>query len=345
METPFKKDVVRLNTRLAGVDLFRILGTIAVICIHLPPVGMQSPDYWSWVNQAARFGVPFFFVVSGYFFAGSWLRGGDSFRLLWKSGRRIGIVFMVWALFYAVVPPFVGNPPSYLDHVGAHLHNMIRHPQHFLMTGDVYHLWFLSSLGQALVILALCLRWRLPNVALLTGIILYAIGLLAGSYAVTPIGIDLHFYSRNGPFFSTLFVTLGAWMALHPPARLLGDGIGLTIVGMIGQFAEVAFLKDAYGVALASNNFVVSTVPFGLGVAMLSFSSAGSGALRRLQPLGCLSLGIYVLHPYFIEVISILPQTRWMVQQPALMAISVFAITAAAVWGLTKVTWVKPLIS
>jgi surface polysaccharide O-acyltransferase-like enzyme len=329
---------------MEGVDLLRILGTIAVVCIHLPPDGVTSPDYWAWVNQAARFGVPFFFIVSGYFFAGSWLRGGDAFRLLWKSGRRIGTVFLFWALFYAVVPPFVGNATSYREQVEVHLVNMVRYPLHFLTTGGVYHLWFLSSLGQALFILALCLRWRLPKLALLTGIVLYAIGLLSGSYAVAPIGLDLHFYSRNGPFFSTLFVALGAWLALHPPARLLAWGMGFSIVGMTGQFAEVAFLEKAYGVALTSNNFVVSTVPFGLGVAMLGFSSAGSGVLRRLQPIGCLSLGIYVLHPYLIEVISFFPQTLWLVQQPPLMAIGVFAITAAAVWGLSKMKWLKPLI-
>jgi surface polysaccharide O-acyltransferase-like enzyme len=113
---------------------------------------------------------------------------------------------------------------------------------------------------------------------------------------------------------------------------------------MTGQFVEVAFLENAYGVALTSNNFVISTVPFGLGVAMLGFSSAGSRVLRRLQPIGCLSLGIYVLHPYFIEVISIFPQTLWLVQQPPLMAIGVFAITAAAVLGLSKMRWLKPLI-
>jgi surface polysaccharide O-acyltransferase-like enzyme len=219
VETPVKIDFVQSKARMEGVDLFRILGTIAVICIHLPPIGMPSPDYWAWVNQAARFGVPFFFIVSGYFFACSWLRGGNAFRLLWKSGRRIGLVFMFWALFYAFVPPFVGNPPSHLEQVGVHLVNMVRYPQHFLMTGGVYHLWFLSSLGQALFILALFLRWRLLNLALLTGIVLYAIGLLSGSYAVTR-SESISIFIRGTGRFSARYLLRWehGWRCTHRPA-------------------------------------------------------------------------------------------------------------------------------
>ena len=83
--------------------------------------------------------------------------------------------------FFAVVPPFVGGAADgYGVAVRQHLANITRFPHYFLLTGNVYHLWFLSSLLQGICLVWLCLRfWKLRG-AVLVGGAFYAAVLLGG---------------------------------------------------------------------------------------------------------------------------------------------------------------------
>lgn len=118
-----------------------------------------------------------------------------------------------------MVPPYVGGAPQgNWVALRQHLENILRYPHHFLLTGDVYQLWFLSSLLQGIGVVWVCLRFWNGRGAL-----------LGASYAGTRAGFQTHFDMKNGPFSSTLFVALGVWLTLAQPARgrvLAGIGVG-----------------------------------------------------------------------------------------------------------------------
>ena len=77
----------------------------------------------------------------------------------------------------------------------------------------------------AVLLLAFCWRIRLPRLALVAGALLYGLALIGGSYGPLLPGGEWALLTRNGPFFSLLFVALGAELRLR--GRLANSCIAL----------------------------------------------------------------------------------------------------------------------
>ena len=92
--------------RLQGVEVFRVLAIIAVICLHTAvydgplAVGRQMDGPTLLVN-ASRFAVPMFFVLAGYF----WGRNtpADAMGASIKTSKRILLIFIGWSCVYLAV--------------------------------------------------------------------------------------------------------------------------------------------------------------------------------------------------------------------------------------------------
>jgi len=69
--------------RISSVDTIRLLAIISVIAIHTRPFSYNEDSgelyYYLdiFINQMARFAVPFFFVISGYFWGVKIRNGAD----------------------------------------------------------------------------------------------------------------------------------------------------------------------------------------------------------------------------------------------------------------------------
>jgi len=78
-------------------------------------------------------------------------------------------------------------------------------------------------------------------------ILLYLFDLVAGSYSSIPWGIAISFNTRNGPFFSLLFVTIGWFLASEKYTFHPTKYISLTFVGLGIHILEVFVLsKNSY---------------------------------------------------------------------------------------------------
>lgn len=66
--------------------------------------------------------------------------------------------------------------------------------------------------------------------------------ILAGSYTSLT-GLEAPFFTRNGPFFSTLMVTLGFLIRQHEWKVSSAKALGLIALGMCIHFAEVVWLS------------------------------------------------------------------------------------------------------
>ena len=59
-----------MKKRPAALDGFRMFAALLVVCIHTSPLASLNADADFWLTRVlARVGVPFFFLVSGYFLA------------------------------------------------------------------------------------------------------------------------------------------------------------------------------------------------------------------------------------------------------------------------------------
>jgi surface polysaccharide O-acyltransferase-like enzyme len=322
------------------------IAIFAVIILH--SVQPQNGPEMGWalqiLNQVCRFAVPCFFLMAGFFFMHAWRRNSDHLALARSYGGRLMKPFIFWALFYAVIPPFIGGSPHGIGPaILGHLANIARYPHSFLLTGFVYHLWFLSSMLQAAGIVWVSLRLGDLRIALALGFVLYCVALLGGSYSQTAFGFHTHFDMKNGPFVSTLFFALGAWIEERRPNIPLLAGALLLWIGLIAHLVEGVFLLDKFARPIINNQYLLGTPLYAVGVMFVALARPNF-AWGVATAIGVYSLGVYAFHPYVIEVLLRLPFGHVFSSEPLLLSLLVLAIAFATMSLLGRIRWLRPFV-
>ncbi|NEU70484.1 acyltransferase [Spirosoma agri] len=272
-----------MSQRNAGVDLFRLIAAFAVIFIHC-----IYSDKFPLLPLAGRWAVPFFFMVSGYFFQKSYSTHAKQAFL--KTAQSVTILF-VWAnLFYLL---FLGLTEGSVSSLATHF---------TLLVGAYFHLWFLTSLLVGYLVLWFCLTYLrqdvLPFLAVLSIILILGLNPYSFLLAMSPHPL----YARlllSIPFLCIGF--LGAKYSLHRYVYtstcwlLISFGFGL-------QLVEVWLLSGNQS-SFRLVDFVVGTLFLSVGLFLLSLRLIVSPTCRLSYYGQRYSLPLYLYHPvvnYFL---------------------------------------------
>jgi surface polysaccharide O-acyltransferase-like enzyme len=299
----------RRTGRIASIDWFRVWAILAVIVVHTDPLdsdvfgGGITGAFESIISQSARVSVAYFFIIAGFFFGRKILDGSPPLPLFARYARRLLRIWLLWSAIYIAAMLIVPNYAN-LGYGGAMLakfSHIAANPLEWALQGGKPHLWFLMSLVQALLIAAVCARLRLKHGLLIAGIILYVFGLLMGPYALTPVGIDIDFNSRNGPFMSTLLVAVGWELARRDWQVSTAAATGVAVIGWTGYLAEMHLIPIFFG-GLKIADYGIFTPVYALGLVLVAFSRPSLGEGTTWSRLGArYVLGIYVCHYLFVE--------------------------------------------
>ena len=333
--------------RLQDVDFFRFVAVIAVVIIHAKPfmgLAEESHGVYPYVyilfDQMSRFAVPFFFVVSGYFWGLSVGKSNKPVDKAFKSANRILMILAFWSLIYIFSPDFgclyeKGLQCLSLD-FRADLTALIETPLEVFIKVMTSHLWFLWSLASAMLITGVLVRLKMKKTLLILSIGLYAIGVLAMAYTNTPIGFSMGFNTRNGPFFALFPFVLGYFLS-HRERHIgwMKHGALLFLAGMVVHFAEISLLYFRFETWPALD-YVFSTWAMGYGLAMMALSGRINfvhTSLGGIIHLGKQTLGIYAAHRLFVDAFRPMEtiQPYWA---------SAFAYIAAIMLATIVLVWI-----
>jgi len=330
--------------RIAGIDALKAFAIAAVILIHIPRSPVTDTVSWQLLIECCRFAVPCFFLTSGFLFMRTWRANPSGHHLILKYVRRLGLAFLIWSFFYAVVPPFpMGAPHGILSAVREHFAVALHHPRYFLVNGTAYHLWFLPALLLGLVITWLCMNYASTGLGVLIGAAFYCVALSGGPYSSTLAGFHTDYDLKNGPYFSTLFVALGAWTAAHEfRIPRVWTGV-LAVSGLLVSIGELYSLQRGDLQAFHSVSYSIGTIPFALGVFFfaLSFDSVPP----RIAWIGSLSLGIYLIHPYLIELVRQSPLSSFVAGYPLIFAAAILAASIGVVTIMNRIAPLRKLVT
>jgi surface polysaccharide O-acyltransferase-like enzyme len=299
--------------RLASVDAWRFIAVVAVIAIHTTPEAASGATRWFepsfLINQVARFAVPFFFVVSGYFWGQRVAKSSSVIATSSPTARRILVIFIVWTVIYAlpydVATVADGGPLEPLRTAWWHLNAQVAHPMTLLMQGTKSHLWFLVALLCALAISAVFVQYRWYVPLAVVAVLLYVVELLTKPYVQTPLGWSIDFNTRNGPFCGTIFFVTGFFLSrseLRPAwARL---GMLMFFGGCCLHLAENRYLSTHLE-SKGFQDFVIGTYPMGVGAALIALSGRRFKGVDALARLGRDALGIYLVHAIFVDLFHV----------------------------------------
>jgi surface polysaccharide O-acyltransferase-like enzyme len=338
--------------RIVSIDAARSLGILAIICIHTGPflgAGFNATEDMLAIiiNQTAHCAVPFFFVAAGYFLAKKMATDRSPLRVAASYSGRLLAVFVFWSLAYVLVPPHMSivKQHHYWEFTSARILAMLQDPMALVFEGTRGHLWFIVSLALAVWEIALLAKIgqlrKLPYLAAL----LYVVGLLGGSYATSPLGLDLHFNTRNGPFFGTLMVAIGWYIARRRPAPSLRTAAGLAAIGVALSVAEIAVLWKCLGVHPVRHDFLLGTAPLAAGLFLALLARPNLGRNSGLPQLAQYSLGMYACHVFFVD--------RWYRLKPPSanhvfelgFPLLVFGASLGVVWLLARSRFLRPFVT
>ncbi|WP_062207076.1 acyltransferase [Aureimonas sp. AU12] len=318
--------------RSIGLDVGRAIAVLTVVFGHAQTGIVGTTAY----DIGARFAVPFFFLVSGFF-----LRRPDAplAMSLVRLAQRLLLPFALWLAIYLAW--FEPPASAFLDPI--FLVKLI------VQGGPAHHLWFLPSLAVSLALFLVLLdRGAGPRTVLAVATGLYVLALVFGAYHDALTGSGRFVWNmRNGPFFAFPFLAAGWWIARAPQRPGLAASVALMAAGAALHTAEILTM-DRYGLRFEHDQ-LLGTLPFGVGFFLVMLNLPASRPARWLARLGPYSLGIYCMHLLFIEI-SLSWEARGILPpldagfSPYLRGLLV-AIACVATCALAaSVPWLRPFV-
>lgn len=285
----------RVPSRNESFDLVRILAFAAIVFLHMgATVSVQETPLAATVNAVARFAVPFFFAVTGFFLARADVR-----KLARGFRKELAFTACAVALYFALAAfglwdwSGVGLPISAFferDWVGP-----------FLLWNDfpfAYHLWFLFA---ALYVYAILIAWRACRVPigmfLVLGVALLVVRLFLTEFTGTLDSLGMQ--PRSFLLFALPSFALGMALA-RAKDRLRATPVAASLIAIVGGSVLSVYEARLFGLQELYIGSIVTVA--GLFALCLRcphpFSSApGLRRIGTLARFGGMPMGIaYVVH-------------------------------------------------
>lgn len=283
-----------------AIDVFRLVCALLVILIHM---GMGNSK--AIIPCLTRQAVPFFFLVSGFFFEKSFQKAEEPLKFTWKYALSIAIVYAVWMLLWLpstvhdALSAHPGRPWIFLAFI------LLRR----IFLAGIAPYWYLLVLFEGSLILALILRFRWHRL----GWLLCIVGLLLNVLY----GLDLS--AGIGAFVHRTFYMVFSW-----DCNVIMTGFPMLFLGMTASRHESLLrrwkpwiIALLYGAALIAAfalyplDSSLFGIPFGITEAVLLFSFCliSPRLFARIPERFChfarnLSSVIFLTHTFFLTVLG-----------------------------------------
>lgn len=236
------------------VDICKFICSLLVVSIHVPPTASYILNY-DFIFYLSRLAVPFFFIASGFFLFRKMSYENPDYTVLWSFVKRILKLYLIWSVIYfplAFYYEISKNPNGIVS-------GLIKYVRDFFFDGSYSHLWYLSAMIVATLILMFLLKHRMKLKYILgLAVILYIIGLLPQTYfgLLEPLreyetvwGIlkaveSVIVTTRNGVFEGLLFMGIGMLFAFKPIRIKFKLSVVLFAFSFILFLAETVILQS-----------------------------------------------------------------------------------------------------
>ncbi len=344
------------------LDRFRLVAALLVIAIHTSPLASFSGEGdFFFTRVLARIAVPFFLMVTGFFFP------SDPGQL-WKSLKKLCLLYGGSILLYLPLGLYAGH------YRALYFTDALRM---LLFDGSFYHLWYFpAAITGMLLVFALKRVLKLRWVCVIS-VVLYVIGLFGDSYfglaeKLPPVKaayegmFRLFSYTRNGIFMAPVFLVLGIMIQKYGRKKLLRYALWL-LVSFACMTAEAFTLHNLRLQRHDSMYVFLLPVMVSLFLLLLSLPEpaaprratavptagaaapcrstavpAARAAAPRRTAVATAAMWIYLLHPAFIVLVravaKLLHLTGLLVDNSLIhyLAVSILSVAAGFALGFLQ---------
>lgn len=286
----------------AGIDKFRIVAAIMIIAIHTSPlVSISHEADFVLTRIIARVAVPFFFMCTGYFLIPGYIEPQENRkRIFFRFLNKTGLLYGAAILIYLPVNIYSGYFKEKLV-----IPTLVKD---LVFDGTFYHLWYIpASIIGFMIVYGLLTRFNLKVVADIS-FILYLIGLFGDSYYGISEKIDVAHsfyrglfscfdYTRNGLFFSPVFIVLGAIIAESKREYSIAKNIVGFTLSFTALIAE-ALILNHFSLQRHDSMYIM-LVPALIFLFRILLSIKG----KSQKTLRDISMLVYIIHPLCIILV------------------------------------------
>ncbi|WP_219621194.1 acyltransferase [Bacillus sp. M6-12] len=287
-----------------AIDLVKFFAIFAVVIIHTFPANGEIGYFI--LDNLSRFAVPFFFAASGYLFGSKITITSRKDQYFSKYMIKILKLYMYWFAFYFIYDVIL----MYFQ--GHFQEEWSKYLKEFTLLNIVYYgrgtsgyqLWFLPALIWSVLAIFTFYRLKLIYLLFLVSLGLNIMGLFGQSYS--------KFYqlevetTRDAMFFGLFYTTLGFTFAIgFTRLRKLSF---ITIVSLLAVFfllqaGESYFIDKIRGGS--HGEYFISTIPLTVMLFLFVLKCKTLGKGMFITRVGGKSLGIYVIHVFFINLVTL----------------------------------------
>lgn len=284
--------------RMIGFDFLKYISSFMVICIHMPYFGKE------YLEPLTRFAVPFFFMVTGYFYS-SVCGKGRAIQQLHKIFRLflgVNLLFLCWGILLNVV-----NGQS----VGLYLKSLFDMTllvRFVFLNGSpiAVHLWYVGALLYVLILIFVFERFCSREKLYMLIPVLILLNVILGNYSSVLLGVRSPLaLTRNFLFVGLPFFLLGDYIRRAKASPGNRNLVILAVCAAILTVAESMFLRNSGREFNQECFFATPFLSYALfRLALQNGERLGSHPwIRALAQLGKdTSTTIYVIHPIVIFV-------------------------------------------
>ena len=297
--------------RIDYLDALRTISCLAVVILHVSALQFYRVDFqtrdWNAVifyESIVNWAVPVFVMISGAVM----LKKEHTYRSIAQKLLGILRIFVVWSLLYLVSDIVLNKEVDYLQNA---LWLQV------LLQGH-YHMWYLIMLfGLYLIVPILKVITDRPN--LLKAFVLLS---LLFTFLIPSIN-DL---PQRGAFFGavqrafrnvtddasfhltlgyTAYFVFGCFLVVSkrlPAEKARGAGLALLITGTLIVMLETRLVGSKEHALSFLQYYQIGIAAQSCGLLLIFKKTVGSSFARALAGLGPMTLGAYLIHPFFLEL-------------------------------------------
>lgn len=295
-----------MKARHQGIDLFRIIAALMVVAIHTFPFNSLSPFLDEVITLTLfRVAVPFFFMTTGFYLIGPYANNKSYYygEKIKQFLLKISKIYLLVVLLYL--------PLSILNGTISSKTTLLEWLKLLIFDGTLYHLWYFPGIIVGTLLVFSLLKYVTFNHVFFLSIALYVIGLLGDSWygIIKQIPLLAKIYdklfeisemTRNGLFFTPLFLCLGAYLYLErqKEKRSVKELSLFSLITLVMMLVESIFLHRLFVVRHDSMYLLLPVVMYFLYLLLLNWQPK-----LRIKQVQNLSLLIYIVHPLVIVVV------------------------------------------
>lgn len=294
-----------------SVNIMRLMCAYLVVAIHTNPLSDINQQVGFFISEViTRIAVPFFFIVSGYYYCQKVKADRKYFKYYIKN---LLPNYCMWALIYFIVNLFQAIFGDYFSIKSYIVDCVIR----FLLYGPYYHLWFVPALIIAALFVTFAEKIKARRILFCLSFAAYFVGVFSSAYykiGINLIGIGALYQVQGFETIRRIFLMgvpffVAGYVIPYLSEKISRSGIWITFFGFLN-------IVEIYLVSWKewSNGVVLTFALYPLTLLTLTFCI--QHPMEKLKPTVWQSRAskfIYFSHPLFLIVYrNILPMTSTM---------------------------------